>query len=314
MKIKNIDIFFLGKLWWKRMSNYLKLIRVKHWLKNILVFLPLFFSTKIFQKNGFIMALIAFAIFCISSSIVYIINDMKDVEKDKKHEVKKNRPLASGAISVKNAKKLLVIMIIIDIAMIGISYYFYYKVNNINNIFIILIPLIYILLNILYSIKLKDIQIIDVVILVLGFLLRIIFGGVVTNVQVSKWLYLMVIFGSFYMGFGKRRNEIIKNGSNSRKVLQFYNKDFLDKNMYVAATLAIVSYSLWCVDPLTAVRINTNYLFWTIPIVMVIFQLYSLNIEGNSHGDPIDVIISDKPLLITILLYAIIMILLIYII
>ena len=132
------------------------------------------------------------------------------------------------------------------------------------------------------------------------------YGGVSIDVEVSKYLYLMIIFGSFYLGFGKRRNEIIKNGNKSRKVLQLYNQDFLDKNMYVALALAIVSYTLWCVDPTTVQRIGNDYLFWTIPLLMVILQLYSLNIEGNSHGDPIEVILSDKKLLITIVIYIVV--------
>jgi len=189
--------------------------------------------------------------------------------------------------------------------------------NNkaVNNIITIsLIPIIYIILNILYSKWLKNIPVIDVVILVSGFLFRVIYGGILINVEVSKWLYLMIIFGSFYMGFGKRRNEITKNGTKSRKVLNLYSEEFLDKNMYVALTLAMVCYILWSVDPITTSRIQNDYLFWTIPIVMVIFQLYSLNIEGNSHGDPIEVVLSDKTLLTTILIYVVVMILLIYII
>ena len=106
--------------------------------------------------------------------------------------------------------------------------------------------------------------IIDVVILVSGFVLRVMYGGIVVNVEVSKFLYLMVIFGSFYLGFGKRRNEILKNGDKSRRVLSYYNKEFLDKNMYVCLALAIVSYSLWCVDPSTISRIGNDYLFMTI--------------------------------------------------
>ena len=140
------------------------------------------------------------------------------------------------------------------------------------------------------------------------------YGGVVINCTVSKFLYLMIIFGSFYLGFGKRRNEIIKNGKKSRKVLELYNKEFLDKNMYVALALAMVSYTLWCVDASTILRIGNDYLFWTIPLLMVIFQLYSLNIEGNSFGDPIEVVLGDKVLLGTILLYIITMVVLLYII
>ena len=118
----------------------------------------------------------------------------------------------------------------------------------------------------------------------------------------------MIVFGGFYLGFGKRRNEIIKtNGNATRKVLKVYNKDFLDKNMYVAYALAIVSYTMWCVDKETIAHVGNDYLFWTIPLLMVILQLYSLEIEGNSYGDPVEVILSDKKLLITVVIYAIIM-------
>ena len=129
------------------------------------------------------------------------------------------------------------------------------------------------------------------------------YGGISINVEVSKYLYLMIIFGSFFLGFGKRRNEIIKNGDKSRKVLSMYNKEFLDKNMYVALALAVVSYTLWCVDPTTIERIGNDYIFWTIPLVMIILLLYSLDIEGNSHGDPIDVVLSDKKLIIAAIIY-----------
>ena len=181
-------------------------------------------------------------------------------------------------------------------------------------ILVFLIPISYLILNILYSILLKHKPIVDVVVIVIGFLLRIMYGGIIINVAVSKWLYLMIIFGSFYLGFGKRRNEIIKNGKDSRKVLQYYTKDFLDKNMYVCLTLAIVSYTLWCVDSDTILRVGNDFIYWTIPLLMVIFQLYSLNIEGNSHGDPIDVLFNDKYLIILIISFVTILTLLMYII
>ena len=217
------------------------------------------------------------------------------------HPVKKYRPLASNRISKKQAYFIIILLIFI----ISMIIFFLYK--NTKNIFVILIPLIYIILNIFYSKGFKNIPIIDVVILVSGFVLRVMYGGEVINVEVSKYLYLMIIFGSFYLGFGKRRNEIIKNGNKGRKVLEYYNKDFLDKNMYVCLALAIVSYTLWCVDKTTITRIGNDYLFWTIPIVMVILQLYSLNIEGNSHGDPIEVVLADKKLIIVIIIYIIVM-------
>ena len=281
--------------------KYLKLIRVKHWIKNGLVFLPLFFSGCLFEIDLLIKAILAFFIFSLTSSVVYVNNDISDVEKDKKHPIKKKRPLASGIISIKTARIIEVVLLLIDIVMIGILWYM-----GMHSVGVFIIPFVYLILNIFYSKGLKNVPIVDVVILVSGFVFRVMYGGVVTAVEVSKYLYLMIIFGSFYLGFGKRRNEIIKNSTNSRKVLKLYNKDFLDKNMYVCLGLAIISYALWCLDPSTIMRIGNDYIFWTIPLVMIIFQLYSLDIEKDSHGDPIEIVLSNKKLLTTIIIYILI--------
>lgn len=283
-----------------RMKKYLKLIRMKHWLKNILVFFPIFFSINLLNLHLMLKVFLAFLVFSFSASIVYVLNDINDIEKDKLHPMKKKRPLAAGEISIKIAKIITGLLVLITVSLLGIMY------NYNKDISVIIIPIIYIVLNILYSKGLKNLPIIDVVILVSGFILRVMYGGVAANVEVSKYLYLMIMFGAFYLGFGKRRNEIIKNGDKSRKVLSLYNQGFLDKNMYVALALAIVSYTLWCVDPTTIARIGNDNLFWTIPLVMVILQLYSLDIEGNSHGDPIEVILSDKKLIAIFVLYIIV--------
>ena len=173
------------------MKNYIKLIRVKHWLKNFLVFMPLFFSLSSFFDDGEILinAFLGFLTFSFVSSIVYVINDINDLENDRKHPKKKNRPLASGAISVSNAKMIVVLLIVLSLLFAT----FIYTAND--SIFVFLIPIIYVILNILYSKWLKHIPIIDVVILVSGFVLRVMYGGVVVNIEVSKWLYLTVIFG-----------------------------------------------------------------------------------------------------------------------
>lgn len=290
------------------MKDYIKLIRVKHWLKNGLVFLPLFFSLNLFNWNMVLTCFIAFICFSLSASIVYVINDINDVDKDRKHPVKKNRPLASGAISIKMA--YVTIAVLVTLVAIASSYLFYLN----HDLLVFGIPLIYIFVNILYSFGLKNVPIIDVVILVSGFVMRVMYGGVVIDVAVSKFLYLMVIFGAFFLGFGKRRNEIIKNGKKSRSVLALYNKEFLDKNLYVSLVLSVVSYSLWCVDTSTINRIGNDYLFWTIPIIMVVFQLYSLDIEGDSHGDPIEVILSNKILIAVIALYMLTLFIILYVI
>ena len=289
------------------MKKYLKLIRVKHWLKNSLVFLPLFFSLNIQDITLLLRCILAFFIFSLTSSIIYIYNDMNDIEKDKNHPTKKLRPLASGEISIKQASMVMVFLATIDIVLMSVLYI------NISNIFIFIIPVIYIILNVLYSKIIKDIPILDVSIIVIGFVLRILYGSISTSIEVSKYLYLMIIFGSFFLGFGKRRNEIVKNGNKSRPVLEKYNKDFLDKNMYVSYALSIVAYTLWTVDPVTIARIGNDYIFWTIPLLMIILQLYSLNIEDNSDGDPTEVIFSDKKIVIVGFIYLIALAIILYI-
>lgn len=289
------------------MKDYIKLIRVKHWIKNILVFSAVFFSGNIFNKSILINIAIAWAIFSMVSSIVYIINDINDIENDRKNPTKQNRPLASGRISVKNAKITVIVLFAITVFLSTVLY----RLNN--NIYTYIIPLAYLTVNIFYSKGLKNLPIIDVVILVSGFVLRVIYGGVTTNIEVSKWLYMMVTFGSFFLAYGKRRNEIIKNGTKARSVLKYYNKDFLDKNMYVALTLAIASYSLWTIDKSTIQRVGNENLFWTIPLVMIIFQQYSLSIEGNSDGDPTEVLLSNKGLLFTTFIYLLSLVVILYI-
>lgn len=288
------------------MKEYLKLIRVKHWLKNMLVLFPMFFNMNIHKIKYSKILILAFFIFCFTSSIIYIINDINDIEKDKLHPVKKLRPLASGKITKKNAVITLIIISIINIVFISVLY----KINK--SIVVIIIPTIYTIMNLLYSKFLKNIPIIDVSVIVMGFVLRVIYGGVVTNVTVSKYLYLMIIFGAYFLAFGKRRNEMIKNGTKSRKSLKLYNKDFLDKNMYVMLSLAIVSYTLWCVDKETIARIGNDNLYWTIPMVILILEMYSLNIEKDSNGDPIEVILENKILLGTIFIYFCLMTFMLY--
>ena len=170
------------------MNKYIKLIRVKHWLKNFLVFLPIFFSLNLFNINYIILTTLAFIVFCFTSSIVYILNDISDIEKDKLHPVKKFRPLASGEIS---KKKAYIVIGILSVIIAVIMLFFYSKTNN---IFVVLIPLIYIVLNILYSKKLKNVPIIDVVILVSGFVLRVMYGGVAINVRSIK----ILIFNDYF--------------------------------------------------------------------------------------------------------------------
>lgn len=284
--------------------SYIKLMRPKHYIKNFLVFLPLLFSGMFFDKNNILTCLLGFICFSLLASTIYIINDIKDKDKDKMHKTKCNRPIASGKVSVRNAiiLDILLITIIVLVCILG----------NFNALSIYLV-LLYFILNLTYSFGAKNIPVLDIIILVSGFFIRVLFGATLLNITVSNWLYLTVIAISFYLGLGKRKNEIIKIGVNCRKVLKYYNKDFLDKNMYMCLTMTIVFYSLWTTDSAVVLK-NNNLLIWTVPLVIIIAMKYSMNIEGDSDGDPIEVIMKDKTLICLGLIYVISLFVILYLI
>ena len=175
---------------------------------------------------------------------------------------------------------------------------------------------VYFVLNLLYSLKLKNVALLDVVILVSGFLIRLLYGSAVTGISISFWMCMTVIAASFYLGFGKRRNELLKNEEDVekiRKVLKYYNKEFLDKNMYMCLALMNVFYALWSMDKSTMLTNGNKYLVFTVPIVLVITLKYSMDIENvyeacqSSDGDPVEVLLHDKMLLGLCVVYIVVM-------
>lgn len=271
------------------MSNLIKLFRVKHYLKNALIFFPLFFSKSILDDGYLMDVVFGFISFSLLSSVVYIFNDIQDVEKDRMHPKKKNRPIASGKISVNKAYSLATISFFMSILFSIITK------NYLSLVYIF----IYLVLNLAYSLGLKNKPIIDIAILSSGFILRLMYGAALSHVLISNWLYLTVITGSLYLGMGKRRNELDKvdETGTTRAVLKYYNIDFLDKNMTTFMALTITFYSLW------AVQFANHTMIWTVPIVILIFMKYSLNIETDSDGDPVEVVLHDKYLYLLVMVY-----------
>lgn len=278
------------------MQDCIKLLRVKHYIKNFLIFIPMFFGGEIFNIKKLGNAFLGFLCFSLVSSAVYVLNDLQDVDKDRNHPTKKNRPIASGKVTVRTAVTLM-------IACLGISLSISIFLRN---WYALLFLVLYFCLNLTYSLGLKNKPIIDVVILASGFVIRIFYGGFVTDVSISAWLYLVVVTGSLYMGLGKRRNEL-KQHNNTRDVLKYYNVSFLDKNMYVCVALANIFYALWTME------ISDSRMIWTIPIFIIILMCYSLDAESDSDGDPVEVILQDKVLIGIIILYAICIFSLLYI-
>ena len=273
------------------MKYYLKLIRVKHYLKNLLIFFPLFFNGSIMDVTLIIKCLIGFISFCFISSCVYIMNDIKDAENEKKHPIKKNRPIASGIVSIKNASILIILLFLLSILIILFGIIFFGI-----NVFAIFYLLIYFVLNILYSFVLKKIPIIDIICLACFYLIRVIYGGFVTDIDISNWLFLTVFFSSLYFGYGKRRNEIV-NCNVSREVFKYYTVDFLDKNMNICLTMFLLFYSLW------ANEMTYSIILYSIIIVYYIVIRYNMKLDENKFDNPVDIITNDVILILCIIIY-----------
>lgn len=285
------------------MKHYLKLMRVHHYIKNFLIFAALACSGQLFQLEKLTTGTLAFIAFCMVSSVVYIINDIRDVEKDRRHPTKCKRPIAAGTVPVKNAWGLAIILLLIAIACNCLI--FHVKST--------LLLVLYLLLNLAYSFGLKNVPIVDVTILVAGFLIRILYGALVTEITISNWLYLTVIALSFYFAFGKRRNELKQIGDGkTRQVLKAYPVNFLDKNMGMCLTLTNVFYALWSMDEKTVSFYNNEHLIFTVPIVLLISMKYSLDVEGESDGDPVEVLLHDKALIALCVLYLAVMLVILY--
>ena len=285
------------------MKHYLKLMRVHHYIKNGLVFAALACSGQLFNFEKLTSGIIAFVSFCMVSSVVYIVNDIRDCEKDKKHPTKCKRPIAAGTVSIKSAWVLAAILLMIAIIC---------NVLTLHVLSTVLLAM-YLLLNLAYSFGLKNIPIVDITILVAGFLIRILYGALVTGITISNWLYLTVIAISFYFALGKRRNELrhISDGE-TRQVLKSYPIGFLDKNMGMCLTLANVFYALWSMDEKTQSFYNNDYLIFTVPIVLLITMKYSLDVEGESDGDPVEVLLHDKVLITLCAVYLAVMFMILY--
>lgn len=279
---------------------YIKLSRPEHWLKNILVFISIVYSYNLLNVQLFICAVITFVGFCLVSSSVYVLNDIIDAGEDRNHPVKCERPIASGKVAVPGAIIFAVALCIGGLSVIafgiGIGY-------------VLLIAGIYVLLNIAYSIKLKHHAIIDCFCIAAGFVLRMYAGAVAIGSDISSWLFLTMVMVSLFMSFGKRRGEIMRvyNSDTTRKVLKNYDLGFINGIMFTCVGLSVVFYSLWAVY-------SVQLMVYTVPLVIFIICRYLLIIHFNSsHGDPINVILSDKVLILSIGIFGIISVLLLYI-
>lgn len=283
------------------MRVFLRLIRVKHWIKNVLVLFPYIFSGSLFGSGGGL----AFLSFSLTASAVYVVNDIRDVKADRAHPTKCSRPLASGDVSIPFALAIAVVFLLLSVLLTALL--------SDRPILALTVLFSYFAINIAYSFGLKSIPVVDVFIVAIGFLLRVLFGGAFGGIVVSPWLFLTVVTLSFYLALGKRRGELREVGAQSRVSLERYTYSFLDSNMQMFLACGLVFYSLWAMAQSSAHVSVAVFFFASILLVMLICMRYSFLIEsGSSDGDPVTVVMSDRGLLALGLLWVVCMLVPLY--
>lgn len=282
-----------------------KLIRPKHWIKNLFLLIPVFFAGSLFEIERLKLLGLGIVAFSLIASAVYIINDLKDIEVDRIHPLKKDRPLASGKVSKSTATLLFIIFVIVGLFL---SYL-------LNPVFFYLLAG-YLALNIAYSFGLKNISIVDLFIVSLGFLIRIYSGGILAEVGVSHWLAIMILLLSLFLVLAKRRDDLVlqtKSQTIIRKTSSSYNLEFINACLTIFAAVIVVSYIMYTVSPEVVDRFNSPYLFATTPFVIAgIMRYLQITIVEMNSGSPTSILVKDKFILATIILWIISFYLIIY--
>ncbi len=286
------------------MKEIVKLIRVRQWVKNVFVFVPLFFGGELSNMELVTQSIIAFFIFSFTASAVYVLNDYVDIEQDQLHPEKKKRPLASGAISKSQA--VIIFIGLLLLAILGILYLDNWKVGA--------IILFYFVMNVAYSFKLKHIAIIDVLIISIGFLLRVFVGGYATGITVSPWTQVLVFCLALIMAFGKRRGELVNAEltGKTRKALEGYNLEFANYSLVVASTITIVSYLMFCLSPSTLSHFH-HYIFYTFIFVIAgVLRYLQQTFVYNQTESPTKMVFKDHFLQVVVFLFLVSFAFLIY--
>lgn len=278
------------------MISLIRLIRPKQWIKNFFVFAPLIFSQHVFEAAYLLPAIAAFIVFSLTSSTVYIINDILDVESDRAHPRKRFRPIASGEISIRQG--LLYSVIICAIIIFALFF--------LKPIFALVI-ILYFLTNLFYSMQVKNMVLLDVFFISFGFMLRVLGGAAAIGVIVSSWMILTTIFISLFLAISKRRGELSQvinqeNLEKQRKVLKEYDIQFADQLNTIAAAGTIISYALYTVSQRTITTFGTEKLIYTTPFVIYgIFRYMYLMHKKNLGESPTSIVTKDIPIIVTVL-------------
>jgi len=274
---------------------YLKLLRPKDWAKNLFLFIPLFFAGEFLDSDKLIHLFYGFIAFsCIASSI-YIINDYRDREDDRKHPVKCKRPLAAGTVSPTAA---IVICTILILGGFGLAWW-------IRDKFLFVLA-IYFFINLGYSLGLKNVPILDIILLAAGFVLRIKSGSVIARVFLSEWIVIMVFLLSIFMAIGKRRDDVLlklSSGTDMRKSIKGYNLDFLNTLLALVSAVIIVSYFMYTMSPEVETRLGRRLYYTCLFVMAGLMRYLQIIYVSSDSGSPTKILYKDRFIQLTLVLW-----------
>jgi len=260
----------------------LKLLRPEQWLKNLFVFLPVFFNGQLLNVSSLLPCLIVFTAFSFAASSIYCFNDIYDIEADKLHPEKCKRPIASGIISKKTAYILMAISFLLSMLIL------FFFGGEARNVLIALVGFYYVI-NLAYTIELKRRAIIDVVIISVGFVLRVYVGGIASDIWISEWIVIMTFLLALFLAFAKRRDDVILHNSNC------YNLEFMNQIITLVATITIVAYIMYTLSSEVIQRFHTRYIYITaIFVLMGIIRYLQITIVDFKSGNPTKVLLQDR--------------------
>jgi 4-hydroxybenzoate polyprenyltransferase len=280
-------------------------LRPQQWTKNLIIFGALLFGQRLRDPRSVLYAAGAFAVFCVLSGVVYLLNDFADREADRSHPLKRHRPIAAGDVPVPLA---LTVALVLAAGALAAAYSLRPAFGLVSAVYLVLLAT--------YSGPLKHIVIIDVLTIAIGFVLRAAAGAIVISVSISHWLLFLTILGALFLALSKRRHELVllaDGATNHRPILQEYTPYLLDQMISVVTASTLVAYAIYTVSPETVEKFNTHLLGLTLPFLLYgIFRYLYLVHQKEGGGNPSDMLLNDRPLLLCVALWAAVVALIIY--
>ena len=289
----------------RQLKQLLISLRPHQWTKNLLVFAALIFAERLFDGPAVTASSLAFVVFCLLAGSVYLVNDLVDLEQDRRHPVKRDRPMAAGKLS-----PIVALAAAVSIMVVGLAGAF-----RLGTPFGVA-SVVYVVTMIAYSLALKNVVILDVLIVAMGFVLRAVAGALAIDVAFSSWLLVCTLLGALFLALAKRRHELTllaDGAAGHRRILGEYSPYLLDQMIAVVTASTVVSYALYTLAQETVDRLGTDRLIWTLPLVLYgIFRYLYLVHQKEEGGSPTRVLLNDRPILVTVALWAASVITLIY--